>query len=280
MNSIVQCPVCQQSLIEEGKAWHCENNHHYDLAKQGYCNLLLANQKASATPGDDANMLQARHAFLTAGHYQPVSDAVNQLITKHCDTLNQVLDLGCGEGYYLAGLKQHLNNPDAQYYGTDISKQALKLAARHHKSIDWFVAAAKNQPFLDHQLDLILNIFAPADWNEMQRILKPDGHVLLAVAGSNHLQSLRELIYESVNAHHPERFLEKFGDAFELIESADCQFNLHLSDNESIRSLLYMTPYFWQAGEKCRQSIEHLQSFSTPVNVRLYLLKFINNQRS
>ncbi|MDH5424686.1 MAG: methyltransferase domain-containing protein [Gammaproteobacteria bacterium] len=278
MNSIVRCPVCQQSLSEQGKAWHCENNHHYDVAKQGYCNLLLANQKGSATPGDDANMLQSRHVFLSAGHYQPVSGAINRLITKHCSTLRQILDLGCGEGYYLSALKQQLNNPDAHYYGTDISKQALKLAARHHKSINWFVAAAKNQPFLDHQLDLILNIFAPADWHEIQRILKPEGHVLLAVAGSNHLQSLRELIYESVNAHQPERFIEKFAAAFELIESTDCQFTLQLADNESIRSLLHMTPYFWQAGEQCRQSIEDLQSFSTPVNVRLYLLKLTNSQ--
>ena len=218
-------------------------------------------------------MLQARYAFLNAGHYQPISDAINQMIIQHCGTPEQVLDLGCGEGYYLSRLKQELNNPDSHYYGTDISKQALKLAARQHKSIDWFVAAAKSQPFLDHQLDLILNIFAPADWQEVQRILKPDGHVLLAVAGNNHLQNLREMIYESVKAHQPERFLEKTGDAFELIDSTDCQFELHLSDNESIQSLLQMTPYFWQADEQCRQSIEDLQSFSTPVNVRLYLLK-------
>jgi 23S rRNA (guanine745-N1)-methyltransferase len=218
-------------------------------------------------------MLQARYAFLNAGHYQPVSDAINQLITRHCGTPEQVLDLGCGEGYYLSRLKQSLNNADCHYYGTDISKQALKLAARHHKSIDWFVAAAKNQPFLDHQLDLVLNIFAPADWQEMQRILKPNAHVLLAVAGDNHLQSLREMIYDTVTAHQPERFLEKIGDAFELIDSTDCQFELQLTDNESIQSLLQMTPYFWQADEQCRQSIVDLQSLSTPVNVRLYLLK-------
>lgn len=273
MKTIVQCPVCQQDLLAGDNKWLCENNHHFDLAKQGYCNLLLANQKSSATPGDDAKMLQARYAFLNAGHYQPVSDAINQLIGKHCDLPEQVLDLGCGEGYYLSRLQQQFNNADCHYYGTDISKQALKLAARHHKSIDWFVAAAKNQPFLDHQLDLVLNIFAPADWLEMQRILKPNAHVLLAVAGDNHLQSLREMIYDTVTAHQPERFLEKMGDAFELIDSTDCQFVLQLTDNESIQSLLQMTPYFWQANEQCRQSIVDLQSFSTPVNVRLYLLK-------
>lgn len=274
MKTIVQCPVCQQALIAGDNKWLCENNHHFDLAKQGYCNLLLSNQKSSSSPGDDAQMLQARFAFLNAGHYQPVSDAINQLISKYCASPEQVLDLGCGEGYYLSRLQQHFENDNCHYYGTDISKQALKLAARHHKSIDWFVAAAKNQPFIQHQLDLVLNIFAPADWQEMQRILKPDGHVLLAVAGDDHLQSLREMIYDSVTPHQPERFLEKLSDEFELIDSVDCQFELQLSDNESIQSLLQMTPYFWQADEKCRQSIEGLQSFSTPVNVRLYLIKY------
>ena len=219
-------------------------------------------------------MLLARSAFLNGGHYQPIADSIIQLINKHCDSPEQVLDLGCGEGYYLSCLQQASDQPDAHFYGTDISKQALKLAARQHKSINWFVAAAKNQPFLDHQLDLVLNIFAPADWQEMQRILKPGAHVLLAVAGDNHLQSLREMIYKSVKPHQPERFLEKIGAAFELIDNIDCQFNLQLTDTESIQSLLQMTPYFWQADEQCRQSIENLQSFSTPVNVRLYLLKF------
>lgn len=218
-------------------------------------------------------MLQARHAFLNAGHYQPISDAINQLVSKHGNSPEQVLDLGCGEGYYLSRLQQMFDNDTCHYYGTDISKEALKLAARQYKSIDWFVAAAKNQPFLDQQLDLVLNIFAPADWQEMQRILNPNGHVLLAVAGSDHLLSLREMIYDAVKPHQPERFLDKIGDAFELIDSIDCQFELQLSEKSDIQSLLQMTPYFWQADEACRQSIEDLQSFSTPVNVRLYLIK-------
>ncbi|MDH5392350.1 MAG: methyltransferase domain-containing protein [Gammaproteobacteria bacterium] len=273
MNHIVQCPVCQQSLQAKENKWQCDNHHHFDIAKQGYCNLLLANQKKSLTPGDDSRMLNARFQFLNQGHYQPVADAICRLIARHCPGPEQVLDIGCGEGYYLSSLKASLNNPATSYFGTDISKQALKLAARHYPSIDWFVAAAKNQPFFAQQLDLVLNIFAPADWQEIHRILKPDGHVLLAVAGSDHLQSLREMIYQSVKPHQPERFLEKVAANFELIDSSACQFELLLTDQDSIHSLLQMTPYYWQADENCRQSIENLQRLSTPVNVQLYLLK-------
>lgn len=273
MTTIVQCPVCQQSLSSSENKWQCENNHHFDNAKQGYCNLLLANQKKSLTPGDDRQMLQARYQFLNAGHYQPVTDTINKLITEKCAGLEQILDIGCGEGYYLSSLKQAISNTATCFYGTDISKEALKLAARSYPDIHWFVAAAKAQPFLSHQLDLILNIFAPADWQEIKRILKPGGHILLAVAGDNHLQSLRELIYKEVKPHHPERFLEKMGSEFELITTQSCQFELQLTDNQAIRSLLQMTPYYWQADEQHRQSIENLQSLITPVNFQLYLLK-------
>ena len=273
MKTITQCPVCQQTLYPQENKWVCDNHHHFDNAKQGYCNLLLANQKSSASPGDDAQMLQARYDFLAAGHYQPIADAINQLVKKHCNQATQVLDIGCGEGYYLSSLQQSIDKPDCHFYGTDISKQALKLAGRHHKTINWFVAAAKKQPFLDHQLDLVLNIFAPADWQEIHRIIKPDGIVVLAVAGNNHLQSLRELIYDTVKPHQPERFLDKTGKDFELVDSYNCQFTLALTQQDEIRSLLKMTPYYWQAGEIGRQSIENLQSFTTPVNVCLYLLK-------
>ncbi|MDH5517131.1 MAG: methyltransferase domain-containing protein [Gammaproteobacteria bacterium] len=273
MNHIVQCPVCQLSLRRQENKWLCDNHHHFDIAKQGYCNLLLANQKKSLSPGDDSQMLNARWRFLSQGHYQPVADSICQLITQQTDQLAHILDIGCGEGYYLASLKHRLNSGNTVCYGTDISKQALKLAARHHPTIDWFVAAAKSQPFVSGQLDLILNIFAPADWQEIHRLLKPGGLVLLAVAGSNHLQNLRELIYQTVTPHQPQRFLEKVAPNFELINSLACQFNLDLTNQESIISLLQMTPYYWQADEKCRQSIENLQTLSTPVNVQLYLLK-------
>jgi len=218
-------------------------------------------------------MLLARSQFLNAGFYQPVTDAINSLITQHCPAIHNLLDIGCGEGYYLSSLQHYMHDPSIHFYGTDISKEALKLAARSYKDIHWFVAAAKNQPFIEHQLDLILNIFAPADWQEIKRILKPEGHVLLAVAGENHLQGLRELIYQQVEPHKPERFLDKTGTDFELIATQSCLFELQLNDNQAINSLLQMTPYYWQADEQHRQSIGNLQSLSTPVNFQLYLLK-------
>lgn len=218
-------------------------------------------------------MLDARCHFLSAGYYQPVAEAMTELVTQHCQPLAQVIDVGCGEGYYLAFLQQAMSITEAEYYGTDISKEALKLAARQHREIYWLVAAAKKLPFLDHQADLVLNIFAPADWTEIHRVLKPGGFVLLAVAGENHLQGLRELVYDEVQPHQPSRFLDRMDSDFELIATKSSQFELQLDDNNAIRSLLQMTPFYWQAPLQRRQSIENLQSLKTPVNVQFYLFQ-------
>ena len=271
--TIIQCPVCQQALNASAKSWHCENNHQFDIAKQGYCNLLLANQKKSANPGDDRQMLDARHRFLSAGFYQPVIDSMTELVKQHASLPHHVIDIGCGEGYYLSALQHSLSNSDCQFYGTDISKDALKIAGREHKSISWFVAAARRQPFLDQSVDLALNIFAPADFAEIKRLLRPGGYLLLAVAGNNHLQALRELIYDQVKPHQPERFLQQVVGDFELIADNSCQFELQLEDNIAVRDLLQMTPYFWQADKTRRESIENLQCLSTPVNFQFYFLQ-------
>jgi len=271
--TIIQCPVCQQALKISSTSWYCENNHQFDIAKQGYCNLLLANQKKSANPGDDRQMLEARHRFLNTGFYQPVVDCMTELVQQHISKPRHIIDIGCGEGYYLSALQQSLLKTGCQFYGTDISKDALKIAGREHKSISWFVAAARRQPFLDHSVDLALNIFAPGDFTEIKRLLHPGGHLLLTVAGDNHLQSLRELIYDQVKPHQPERFLQHVVEDFELIADKSCQFELQLEDNSAVRNLLQMTPYYWQADKARRESIENLQCLSTPVNFQFYLLQ-------
>lgn len=272
-HSIVQCPVCQQPLHFSQTRWQCNNGHHFDLAKQGYCNLLLANQKKSATPGDDRQMLSARREFLQRGFYQPVADAMLELLAKQPEHWQQVVDVGCGEGYYLAQLQQQLTPSAPCFYGTDISRDALKLAARSYKDINWFVAAAKGLPFCTDSVDLILNIFAPADWQELHRIATPDGKVLLAVAGRRHLFGLKQHVYDTVNLHQPERILQQAAPWFELIAEKDCLFELTLENPRDVSHLLQMTPFFWQAGETRRRSIENLQSLTTPVNVQLYLMQ-------
>ena len=225
-------------------------------------------------------MLDARHQFLSAGYYQPIADTMTELVQQLVYRPEHIVDIGCGEGYYLSALQQSLADEQIYFYGTDISREALKIAAREHKAIEWFVAAARKQPFLDHSVDLVMNIFAPADFTEIKRLLRPGGHLMLTVAGDNHLQALRELIYDQVKPHQPERFLQQVVDDFELIADKSCQFELQLDDNSAVRNLLQMTPYYWQADKTRRQSIENLQCLSTPVNFQFYLLQARKGQDS
>ena len=143
------CPQCQQPLIQEPQRWYCDNRHSFDKAKQGYCNLLLAQNKRSKLPGDTNDMVQARKRFLSKGLYQPVAEQIASwlLETPHTGQLN-ILDAGCGEGYYTDYLQQQLATKQVQNHvtGIDISKFAVKAAATRNKAITWFVANSAHLP--------------------------------------------------------------------------------------------------------------------------------------
>ncbi len=128
MNPLI-CPVCKNALIEAISSYRCEQNHVFDKARSGYVNLLLPNRKHSKEPGDNKEMVKNREAFLTKGYYTKISDLLNQEIARASSRDMNILDVGCGNGYYLRRLKQNLNKP-SDCWGVDISKEAINLAAK------------------------------------------------------------------------------------------------------------------------------------------------------
>ena len=113
-DKLLLCPVCKECLAKDSssKTYKCSNNHSYDIAKEGYVNLLISNQKRSKNLGDSKEMVLARIDFLNRGYYKVLSDKINQIIAealgnKKNDKIN-ILDLGCGEGYYLVNLKKYM----------------------------------------------------------------------------------------------------------------------------------------------------------------------------
>ena len=126
-----QCPLCSQSLSLNAHSWVCENNHHFDCAKEGYVNLLPVQFKRSKEPGDSNEMISARREFLDAGFYQPMRDKVADLMKTLLNENNcAILDIGCGEGYYTEHFYQELKSKNTQVYGLDVSKVAIKYAAK------------------------------------------------------------------------------------------------------------------------------------------------------
>ena len=163
MESLFRCPLCEKPLRREEGAYRCPSGHSFDIAREGYTHLLPANRKHSAAPGDDREMAAARRDFLSCGYYEPLLNTLCSEIAPRCGEFPALLDSGCGEGYYTAGIYQALRAAGKQprMAGIDISKFILRSAAKREKGIEFAVASAYHLPLPDASVDALLNCFSP-----------------------------------------------------------------------------------------------------------------------
>lgn len=270
---LFHCPIDGQLLSQHGNALRCPAGHSYDLAKEGYCNLLLVQQKASLDPGDNKEMVEARRRFLTAGHFDPISAKLEvqmKELLAHT-AAPRILDAGCGEGHYLGRLRQAF--PEAELAGVDISKWAVKAAAKSHKGIAWAVASNKQLPFAANSHDLILCLFGFPFWESFRDSLRPGGHVLLVDPAPAHLLELRELIYEKVKTNHLSRIDGALDAGFRLEREEKLDFPVTLSQNAALQDLLAMTPHGYRISAEARNRIASLERLSTGASVVFRLLR-------
>ena len=273
------CPVCREALRVNGRALQCSNGHSYDIAKEGYVNLLLANQKRSQEPGDNKTMISHRRQFFATGLYEPLSDTINAsvqpLVASHRgDGAFNLLDSGCGEGYFLHQLDESLGKGQRPYalYGTDISKFAIKAAAKRDKAVGWAVASSYNLPILPRSVHFALNMMAPFSAPKIRSVLRENGRFLIVSPGPEHLFSLRQQIYENPQKHPlPDEELP----GFDFCHRQRVQFHRHLQ-NEAIQSLFVMTPYSWNAPLAVREKIMSLPELGITVDFVLTLFQKAN----
>lgn len=279
MHTILICPVCDSALERQDKRYVCINHHSFDLAREGYVNLLLANQKASKMPGDSLEMLQARRRFLESGSYKTLSDYLNQIVAQHLyandnqTDVNKpitILEAGCGEGYYLGKMQQFLkeNQPSTvmHYWGLDISKDAIRMASRRYKEINFLVASTRRKiTIADQGIHVLLTIFAPRNPIEYRRIVAIDGIVIVVIPDINHLRQLREIL------GMPERLVVKqdevivdFQDGFELNQVEKISSSIELN-NESLLDLVKMTPNYWHISPNVWASLHQIECFETEI---------------
>ena len=266
---IYACPVCKQELSLNANSLQCPNGHNYDIAREGYVNLLLANQKRSQEPGDNKKMVANRRRFFSKGFYDPVSDKVNALILdyathKNKDARFNVLDCGCGEGYFLHNLRDAFAGTEINYLlcGIDISKFAIKAAAKQDKATNWAVASIYDLPVLTDSVDYILNIMAPQSSDELARVLRPKGNLLVINPGPMHLFSLRQHIYT-----HPEEHKEANQSiiGFDFVNSHRVSYTCEMG-NADIMDLFVMTPYSWNASQSAREKIMTLEHLTMEID--------------
>ena len=193
--SLIVCPHCQNTLIKaHNKTYSCQQGHCFDVAKEGYLNLLPVNQKKSKAPGDNDMMIAARRHFLELGHYNPLISSVVELIneTIPLDKPLTALDTGCGEGYYAQHVLYATAPNESQIIGTDISKPAIKLASKKYKDSFFFVSSVYNLPVANQCIDLILSVFAPVHAPEFHRVLASNGYLIVVGPGENHHKELAQ----------------------------------------------------------------------------------------
>jgi len=192
---LLRCPICRLGLAARGGALVCGNGHSFDLAREGYVNLLPGVRRLPAAGGDGFAQLQRRSAFLDAGHFDFITAEIAERL-QHTEVGSagggrQVLDAGCGTGHHLARIVAALG-PGMTGLGLDISVAAARLSARRWPGLAFAVADLWSEwPVHDSAVDLVLNIFAPRNFAETARVLRPGGWLALVYPETNHLIELR-----------------------------------------------------------------------------------------
>ena len=283
MTIILQCPVCRNPLLNSADGYQCSNNHTFDAAREGYVNLLLAHKKNSKEPGDNKDMIRSRRRFLDLGLYNNISEGINEAVAGDLpgpgkERAFNILDAGCGEGFYLKRLKVFLaqrpgTRVPVDYYGVDISKFAVRQATQRDRTMDWFVAGIKDLPFSQSSFDMVLNVFSPADFPEFSRVLAETGGLLIVSPGPRHLNGLREVIYPNAREHAPSTISEEAKQLFSLSSEMRINYQIELTSRESIMDLLAMTPYFWNIDLKTKARVEALDRLALDVDVEIRVFK-------
>lgn len=274
--SALACPLDGNPLNPDAASWRCQVGHSFDVARQGYINLLPVQNKRSLHPGDSKEMVAARQRFLNAGYYQPLADVISKAALR--DVAGEFaalscLDAGCGEGYYLrqlaaAGSGQGLS---LELIGLDISKWATLAGAKQDKRPRWVVGSNAGLPILPDTLDRVLCIFGFPVYSEFARVLKPGGLLVKADAGPDHLRELREIIYPSLKPEKPPEV--EAPDGFSMVATDTLRFPLTLESPAAIADLLAMTPHFYRAPAEGREKAARLETLTVTVDVRLTRLE-------
>ena len=208
---ILLCTVrgCRSPLTRQERRYVCTNNHSFDIARSGYVNLLQPQDRRSKNPGDTADAVNARRRFYERG--DPLLDA----IVRACPVSGALLDVGCGEGSHLDAFRRAYG---VEAWGVDISVPAIELAARTYRECSFVVANADRFiPFADASFDAATSITARMNAEELRRVLRDDGALLVAVPGAEDLVELREAVQgERVERDRVERTIETFAPLFTL----------------------------------------------------------------
>lgn len=248
--------------------WRCGNGHAFDVAREGYVNLLVTHQRRQRDPGDSPDMVHARRAFLDGGWYEPLRTALAGFAPADGGT---ACDAGCGEGYYTRDWPS--------LWGVDISKPAVRLAAKRAGGAGtrarYAVASVYDLPLFDASVDVLVSVFAPLHSPEFERVVRPGGRVVTVTPGPDHLDGLARLLFAEVEPHPAGGPFEREGATTALRPEGTTRvsYELEVRGDGAVSALLGMTPYAWYVSPAVREEIAALPSLSTTADFQVSLYR-------
>ena len=259
------CPCCRKRLFPEGRSLVCENRHTYDFAREGYVNLLPVQKKHARDPGDTKEMVEARRAFLDRGFYAPFRARARALLEEAAEPGDVYLDAGCGEGYYTRVLAEGMRS-----FAFDISKSAVRAAAKRDKKTLYAVAGSYDAPVEDRSVGFLSAVFSPIAAEEFRRIVRPGGFLLIAVPTERHLYGLKELLYDKP---YENLYRETDYPGFRRVKRVREEGVLETEEPDVIRALFAMTPYFWKSSPESSRRAASLEKLSTEIGFDFILYR-------
>ncbi len=266
-DNILICPKCAGTLKRNSSSFICDNRHTFDIAKSGYVNF----NQSDNTAGDSKGMVRARKAFLDYGSYKKFAAALANAVglAKH----GIIVDAGCGEGYYSKIIAESLTGCDI--YGFDLSKSAVDTASKRVKGTDisalFSVCSIFDLPIKDSSADVVMNLFAPCAAEEFHRILKPNGRLIMGVAGENHLIGLKNALYDNIYLNSPEKLSHIPG--FNNISTIKIKYDTVIGGVDNILNLFAMTPYYWKTSQKDADKLKNLKQLETTLDFDIHIFE-------
>lgn len=240
------CPICQENLTLLETNFKCCNRHSFDLAKFGYVNLA---PQIKQSANYDKENFQNRQQILEAGFYQAILDAVSDLLASS-KTTTTILDIGCGEGFYSRKLQE--SHTEKTFYAFDISKDSVQIAAKSEPNwaVNWFVGDLARLPIKDANMDILLDIFSPANYGEFRRVLSKDGILIKVIPTENHLKEIRQRVQDQLTnkEYSNQDIKEHFQEHFTILSSQTASLTKTITA-EQLQALLSMTPLLFHVDQ-------------------------------
>ena len=240
------CPICQENLTLVESSLKCSNRHSFDLAKFGYVNLA---PQIKQSANYDKENFQNRQQILEAGFYQAILEGVSDLLEAN-PSAKTVLDIGCGEGFYSRKLQE--THSDKTFYAFDISKDSVQIAAKSEANwaVNWFVGDLARLPLQDASMDILLDIFSPANYGEFRRVLSKDGILIKVIPTKNHLKEIRQKVQDQLtNKDYSNQDIKNhFQEHFTILSSQTASLTKTITANH-LQALLSMTPLLFHVDQ-------------------------------